>query len=154
MNHINKLNHFPEDYTSGFQPSPTVNNPKKKKKKKKEYDHEGTPAVADGGQLLQDPQDPGKGGGGEEEKESISFKTFRKAITELCTVHESATKAALEDWMYDIPAGAIAELRKIKVDKNHRADITKILIKFKVKPLMGESGVDVIIDYWETFFGE
>lgn len=149
MKHINKLNHFPEDYTSGFQPSPTVNNPKKKKKKKG-YDHEGTPAVADGGQQL---QDPGKGGGGEE-KESISFKTFRKAITELCTVHESATKAALEDWMYDIPAGAIAELRKIKVDKNHRADITKILIKFKVKPLMGESGVDVIIDYWETFFGE
>ena len=150
MNHINKLNHFPEDYTSGFQPSPTVNNPKKKKKKK-EYDNEGTPAVADGGQL----QDPGNPGEGEETgQESISFKTFRKAITELCTVHESATKAALEDWMYDIPAGAIAELRKIKVDKNHRADITKILIKFKVKPLMGESGVDVIIDYWETFFGE
>ena len=153
MNHINKLNHFPEDYTSGFQPSPTVNNPKKKKKKKKEYDNEGTPAVVgDGGQL----QDPLEAGFGVDElvDESISFKTFRKAITELCTVHESATKAALEDWMYDIPAGAIAELRKIKVDKNHRADITKILIKFKVKPLMGESGVDVIIDYWETFFGE
>ena len=152
MNHINKLNHFPEDYTSGFQPSPTVNNPKKKKKKKKEYDNEGTPAVVDGGQL----QDIGgaEAGGEELAAESISFKTFRKAITELCTVHESATKAALEDWMYDIPAGAIAELRKIKVDKNHRADITKILIKFKVKPLMGESGVDVIIDYWETFFGE
>ena len=69
-------------------------------------------------------------------------------------VDESATKGAIEDWMYDIPAGAIAELRKIKVDKNHKADITKILMKFKVKPLMGESGVDVIIDYWKTFFGE
>ena len=153
MNHINKLNHFPEDYTSGFQPSPTVNNPKKKKKKKKEYDNEGTPAVVDGGQLQSDTG-VNDAKGEFPDYESISFKTFRKAITELCTVHESATKAALEDWMYDIPAGAIAELRKIKVDKNHRADITKILIKFKVKPLMGESGVDVIIDYWETFFGE
>ena len=69
-------------------------------------------------------------------------------------VNESATKGAIEDWMYDIPAGAIAELRKIKIDKNHKADITKILMKFKVKPLMGESGVDVIINYWKTFFGE
>ena len=154
MNHINKLNHFPEDYTSGFQPSPTVNNPPKKKKKKKSYDHEGTPAVVADINLGQPVGDPVEGGDEKVfENESISFKTFRKAITELCTVHESATKAALEDWMYDIPAGAIAELRKIKVDKNHRADITKILIKFKVKPLMGESGVDVIIDYWETFFG-
>ena len=128
MKHINKLNHFPEDDTSGFQLSPTVKNTKKKKPPAATSDDEGT--------------------------ESISFKTFRKAINELCTVHESATKAALEDWMYAIPAGAIAELRKIKVDKNHRADITKILMKFKVKPLMGQSAVDLIIDYWETFFLE
>ena len=69
-------------------------------------------------------------------------------------IHEGAMKAALENWMNDIPAGAIAELRKIKVDKNHRVDITKILMKFKVKPLMGTSAVDIIIDYWKTFFGE
>ena len=84
-------------------------------------------------------------------KNTLGVKKIKEETEQ---VDESATKGAIEDWMYDIPAGAIAELRKIKVDKNHKADITKILMKFKVKPLMGESGVDVIIDYWKTFFGE
>ena len=74
------------------------------------------------------------------------------------TKSESATKAALEDYLYSIPKAAIDELRpvmKTKPSTQRMAKITAILKKhgFAAK-FMGAYPAAVVQDYYDTFFGE
>lgn len=80
-------------------------------------------------------------------------------------VSESATKAALEDFMYSLPKAAIAELKPIFKKKINKmsvtagvmrlASVTTILKKHKVAPqFMGMNSAKVVNDYFDTFFGE
>jgi len=73
-------------------------------------------------------------------------------------IEESATKAALEDFMYDLPKAAIAELRpvmKMKQGVGRMAKITAVLKKHGVtQKLMGSYPAAVVNDYFDTFHGE
>jgi len=76
-------------------------------------------------------------------------------------VGESATKAAIEDFMYDmLNKKAIAELKPIMKNQSVRgADlrnkVNAVLKKHKI-PLMhlGGSSAQLVIDYFDTFHGE
>jgi len=80
-------------------------------------------------------------------------------------VSESATKAALEDFMYSLPKAAIAELKPIFKKKINPmsvtagvmrlASVTAILKKHKVAPkFMDMNSAKVVNDFFDTFFGE
>ena len=73
-------------------------------------------------------------------------------------IEESATKAALEDFMYDLPKAAIEELRpvmKMKQGVGRMAKITAVLKKHGVtQKLMGSYPAAVVNDYFDTFHGE
>ena len=73
-------------------------------------------------------------------------------------IEESATKAALEDFMYDLPKAAIAELRpvmKMKQGVGRMAKITAVLKKHGItQKFMGSYPAAVVNDYFDTFHGE
>jgi hypothetical protein len=74
-------------------------------------------------------------------------------------VRESATKAALEDFMYDLPKAAVAELQPVMKGTlrggSLRDKVSSILKKHKVPTFfMGTSATQVVLDYFDTFFGE
>ena len=74
-------------------------------------------------------------------------------------VRESATKAALEDFMYDLPKAAVAELQPVMKGTLRggplRDKVSSILKKHKVPTFfMGTSATQVVLDNFDTFFGE
>ena len=73
-------------------------------------------------------------------------------------MEESATKAALEDFMYALPKAAIAELRpvmKMKQGVGRMAKITSVLKKHGItQKFMGAYPTSVVNDYFDTFHGE
>jgi hypothetical protein len=78
-------------------------------------------------------------------------------------VTEGGVKAALEDFMYDLPKAAIAELKPLMKQKKggvaqqvmRLASITAILKKHGVKKeLMGFNTANLVNDYFDTFHGE
>jgi hypothetical protein len=71
---------------------------------------------------------------------------------------ESATKAALEDWMYSIPPAAVEALRpvmRIKSITKRFAAINKTLKAhgFTTR-FMGSMPADVVNSYFDTYFGQ
>ena len=73
-------------------------------------------------------------------------------------IEESASKAALEDFMYDLPKAAIEELRpvmKMKQGVGRMAKITAVLKKHGItQKFMGAFPTSVVNDYFDTFHGE
>ena len=73
-------------------------------------------------------------------------------------IEESASKAALEDFMYALPKAAIAELRpvmKMKQGVGRMAKITAVLKKHGItQKFMGAFPTSVVNDYFDTFHGE
>jgi len=73
-------------------------------------------------------------------------------------IEESASKAALEDFMYDLPKAAIEELRpvmKMKQGVGRMAKITAVLKKHGItQKFMGSYPAAVVNDYFDTFHGE
>ena len=79
-------------------------------------------------------------------------------------VSESATKRAIENFMYSIPKAAIAELKSLMKQQKgggvaqgvmRLASVTAILNKHGVdKKFMGFNTANLVNDYFETFFGE
>ena len=73
-------------------------------------------------------------------------------------IEESASKAALEDFMYDLPKAAIEELRpvmKMKQGVGRMAKITAVLKKHGItQKFMGAFPTTVVNDYFDTFHGE
>jgi hypothetical protein len=73
-------------------------------------------------------------------------------------IEESASKAALEDFMYALPKAAIEELRpvmKMKQGVGRMAKITAVLKKHGItQKLMGSYPAAVVNDYFDTFHGE
>ena len=95
------------------------------------------------------------------EKEAMNFvnKSWGESVEEkVKNIEESATKAALEDFMYDLPKAAIEELRpvmKMKQGVGRMAKITAVLKKHGVtQKLMGSYPAAVVNDYFDTFHGE
>lgn len=94
------------------------------------------------------------------------MKRYRDFIVEANTeqnqwlesqIVEGAVKAAIEDFMYEIPKEAIKELEPImKQPRSGRRAIQvgKILTKYGVKGVMGMSATELVLDNWPTFFGE
>ena len=73
-------------------------------------------------------------------------------------MEESASKAALEDFMYALPKAAIEELRpvmKMKQGVGRMAKITAVLKKHGItQKFMGAFPTLVVNDYFDTFHGE
>jgi hypothetical protein len=73
-------------------------------------------------------------------------------------MEESASKAALEDFMYALPKAAIEELRpvmKMKQGVGRMAKITAVLKKHGItQKFMGAFPTSVVNDYFDTFHGE
>jgi hypothetical protein len=73
-------------------------------------------------------------------------------------IEESASKAALEDFMYALPKAAIEELRpvmKMKQGVGRMAKITAVLKKHGItQKFMGAFPTSVVNDYFDTFHGE
>jgi hypothetical protein len=79
-------------------------------------------------------------------------------------VSESATKRAIENFMYSIPKAAIAELKSLMKQQKgggvaqgvmRLASVTAILNKHGVeKRFMGFNTANLVNDHFETFFGE
>ena len=73
-------------------------------------------------------------------------------------MEESASKAALEDFMYALPKAAIEELRpvmKMKQGVGRMAKITAVLKKHGItQKFMGAFPTTVVNDYFDTFHGE
>jgi hypothetical protein len=73
-------------------------------------------------------------------------------------IEESASKAALEDFMYALPKAAIEELRpvmKMKQGVGRMAKITSVLKKHGItQKFMGAFPTTVVNDYFDTFHGE
>ena len=79
-------------------------------------------------------------------------------------VSESATKRAIENFMYSIPKAAIAELKSLMKQQKgggvaqgvmRLASVTAILNKHGVeKRFMGFNTANLVNDYFDTFFGE
>jgi len=87
------------------------------------------------------------------------FEWFEEGIV----LSEGGVKAALEDFMYDLPKAAIAELKPLMKQKKggvaqqvmRLASITAILNKYGVKKeLMGFNTAKLVNDYFDTFHGE
>ncbi len=87
------------------------------------------------------------------------FEWFEEGIV----LSEGGVKAALEDFMYDLPKAAIAELKPLMKQKKggvaqqvmRLASITAILNKHGVKKeLMGFNTAKLVNDYFDTFHGE
>ena len=98
------------------------------------------------------------------EKEAMNFvnKSWGESVEEeVKNIEESATKAALEDFMYDaLPKAAIAELQPIFKNQSIRGSqlrdkVSTVLKKHKVPTFfMGTSAAQIVIDNFETFHGE
>jgi hypothetical protein len=77
-------------------------------------------------------------------------------------LNEGGVKAALADFMYDLPKAAIAEIKPLMTGKRgpvehamRLASITAILKKHGVKKeLMGFNTANLVNDYFNTFHGE
>jgi len=87
-------------------------------------------------------------------------------------LNEGGMKGALEDWLYDLPKKVIAEIKdkfgkKLKaadmsgafvIDSETREKIRQILVRNKVKPLLGDKnhaeGTSAIIMSFHTFHGD
>jgi hypothetical protein len=95
------------------------------------------------------------------DRESHVFLMLESLHEEYVT--EGGVKAALEDFMYDLPKAAIAELKPLMKQKKggvaqqvvRLASITAILKKHGVKKeLMGFNTANLVNDYFDTFHGE
>jgi len=95
------------------------------------------------------------------EKEAMNFvnKSWGESVEEkVKNIEESASKAALEDFMYALPKAAIEELRpvmKMKQGVGRMAKITAVLKKHGItQKFMGAFPTSVVNDYFDTFHGE
>jgi 3-methyladenine DNA glycosylase Tag len=99
----------------------------------------------------------------------MSFHTFHGDLHEQKeVVYEGAVKASMEDWLYDLPKGAIRELKAKhgkhlaqtgmggKDPKGLDSSVHGILQKHNVPPLMGShrNSVDAVKMSFHTFHGD
>lgn len=93
-------------------------------------------------------------------------------VVEEETLQEGGVKGALEDWLYDLPKKVVAEIKskfgkKLKaaemgggfvIDSKTRDQIRQVLVRNKVKPLLGDKnhaeGTTAIIMSFHTFHGD
>ena len=90
--------------------------------------------------------------------QGLKGKILDKKNTKKEDMEESASKAALEDFMYALPKAAIEELRpvmKMKQGVGRMAKITAVLKKHGItQKFMGAFPTSVVNDYFDTFHGE
>ena len=90
--------------------------------------------------------------------QGLKSKILDKKDAKKEDMEESASKAALEDFMYDLPKAAIEELRpvmKMKQGVGRMAKITAVLKKHGItQKFMGAFPTSVVNDYFDTFHGE
>lgn len=90
--------------------------------------------------------------------QGLKSKILDKKDAKKEDMEESASKAALEDFMYALPKAAIEELRpvmKMKQGVGRMAKITAVLKKHGItQKFMGAFPTSVVNDYFDTFHGE
>ena len=90
--------------------------------------------------------------------QGLKSKILDKKDAKKEDMEESASKAALEDFMYALPKAAIEELRpvmKMKQGVGRMAKITSVLKKHGItQKFMGAFPTSVVNDYFDTFHGE